>query len=298
MKNRLSLLAVACLACGCGQTSCPYYFMTIDEEEFALRPELQQSDESATSLSTGFLDEGWSFPLPYPESCEVYFGVGSSLPVGPVTSGVLELTYIIGGMPFIPCRNADRTDYFFVTADNYDDFYFCLDASVSYFPTGEISPLAFEGKMFGVNWPYYRVDSVPIDLKGMVSGTSHRFGQVMVEKDRDYDQLGVFDSPGWTVPIRLDELAPRCIVSVFCTLSCYRKSSGEELYPYADFGHQVGWQVGGAGYYEDGVLTMGTYEDLYRPNTGFTPVPYAYSNKKYVVYPDFFSDGSRTKMQW
>ncbi len=297
MKNKLSLLAVACLTCGCGGEGAGFaYFERIDEDEFALRSELHQDGKTDNIVTVGWLDPNWYFPLPNPEPYTYHFGIGASYPIEPITSGVFELGFIFGGMPFIPCFNGDRTDCVIVTSENYDDFRFCILTTLFYFPTGEAPPLSYEGPTSTETWLKYELKPLEVDLRGMLKGEDHRFGQVMVTKEDDYFEIGVFDSPEWTIEIPLDKLPPRCIVRTYSALRCYRISNGEKLYIYGEYGHIGQGEPVATGYYEDGILTLGVFEDVDQPNAGFTRLPYSDLSRRYVVDPDFFSDDNKIKL--
>lgn len=290
MKKRL-LLLTALLSVSCGEGKCPLYFASMDYQEFIHHPELQQTEERDTFLSVGWMNERWYFPLPYPDRCEVYFGTGISFPVGAVTSGILEIGYIVGGLPFLACQNRDPQEAIIVTAENYDDFDFLVQARLAYLPTGDVPPLSYDESPFWArDWLSYDIDPVKVDLGGMLSGESHRFGQVRVDGEDDYFFIGVFDAPEWRVSVPLDRLPSRCFVQVSCTLECYRKSNGLRLYFSGNFGSGGSWHGSGLGYYEDGALTMGVFRNPDCPSEGFLPLPYYESGQKYVVYPQFFSD--------
>lgn len=199
-----------------------------------------------------------------------------------------------GRAPFLACQNRDPQEAIIVTAENHDDFDFLVQAKLAYSPTGDVPPLSYDESPFWArDWLSYDIDPVKVDLGGMLSGESHRFGQVRVDGEDDYFFIGVFDAPEWRVSVPLDRLPSRCFVQASCTLECYRKSDGLRLYFSGDFGSGGSWHGSGLGYYEDGALTMGVFLNPDCPSEGFLPLPYYESGQN----TSFILNSSQIRIQ-
>ena len=289
MKNRLSLLAVACLACGCGSGSqtCVVHLETIHANDLASRPEYQQSPDRYTDLRLcGGMDASWYSDLDYPLPCPSLYGIGGSLPIGPQTSGSVEIGYAIGGYRCMPIYDEDGKDGV-ITADNLDDYSFFLETQVEYFPTGEIPPLDYDGDAWRSDWVSLEGELLPVDLRGMFTGESHRFGIVHVKNHPDIWRIGVFESAEFKVPVSLSSLPNNCLLSIGCGLVCFEKTTGNKVSLHIRYRRSVG----SSGIYEDGIATLGYFNNRDKPGQGFVPLPDADTPSKYVVYPEFFQSG-------
>lgn len=286
MKNKLSLLAVACLACGCGPGSqtCVVYLETIHASDLASRPEYQQSADRYTDLRLcGATDTSWYSDLDYPFPCPFQYGIGGSLPIGPQTMDSIEVGYAIGGYRCMPIYDEDGNEGV-ITADNLDDYSFFLKPQVEYFPTGEIPPLDYDGDAWRSDWVSLEGELLPVDLRGMFAGESNRFGIVNVKNHPDIWRIGVFESAEFKVPVSLSPLPDNCLLNIGCSLVCFEKATGNKVSINSRYAHSVG----GSGVYADGIATLGYFNNRDKPSQGFVPLSDYDTPSKYVVYPDFF----------
>lgn len=287
MKHKLYLLSVASLSFGCapGSLTCTGYGGTIDGSDLASRTEYQQTAGYYTELRLcGSMNANWQSTLDYPFPCPFGFGIGVSLPIGPQTTGSVEIGYAIGGYRCMPIYDEHGNEAL-ITADNLDDYSFFLESQIEYFPTGEIPPLDYEGDAWRSDWVALEGDLFPIDLAGMFRGDSHRFGTVNVKNHPDISLIGVFESPEFKVPVSLSSLPDNCLLSIGCGLVCFEKATGNRVSLHIRYRRSVGSN----GIYEGGTATLGFFNNRDKPSQGFVPLPDADTqSSKYVVYPEFF----------
>lgn len=125
---------------------------------------------------------------------------------------------------------------------------------------------------------------MPVDLRGMFAGESHRFGIVHVKNHPDIWRIGVFESAEFKVPVSLSSLPDNCLLGIGCSLVCFEKATGNKV----SINSRYRQSVGSSGIYENGIATLGFFDDVERPIRGFVPIPDYDTPSKYVIYSDFF----------
>ncbi len=94
---------------------------------------------------------------------------------------------------------------------------------------------------------------MPVDLRGLFAGESHRFGIVHVKNHPDIWRIGVFESAEFKVPVSLSSLPDNCLLGIGCSLACFEKATGNKV----SINSRYRQSVGSSGIYENGIATLG-----------------------------------------